>query len=166
MRIEPGTKQLLEYNIRRKNWEKWYENPDQPIKGFTLGNIILKRLVRWFWAISNYGLSTGRIFVTFLAFAFVFAAAYDLWPEFVKFTDGAKEFENPLHAFYFSIVTMTTLGFGDIAANRGSPIGQCLLMLQVILGYVMLGALITRFAILFTAGGPAGKFTEMSDETK
>ena len=23
--IDPGTKQLLEYNIRRKNWEEWYE---------------------------------------------------------------------------------------------------------------------------------------------
>jgi len=28
------------------------------------------------------------------------------------------------------------------------------------------GALITRLAILFTASGPAGKFTEMNEETK
>jgi len=27
------------------------------------------------------------------------------------------------------------------------------------LGYVLLGALVTRFAVLFTAGGPAGKFS-------
>ena len=25
VRIDPGTKQLLEYNIRRKNWEEWYK---------------------------------------------------------------------------------------------------------------------------------------------
>ena len=62
------------------------------------------------------------------------------------------------HALYFSVVTMTTLGFGDIAANPDSWLGQTLLMFQVILGYVLMGALVTRFAVLFTAGGPAGKF--------
>jgi hypothetical protein len=30
----------------------------------------------------------------------------------------------------------------------------------VILGYVLLGALVTRFAVLFTAGGPAGRFSK------
>ena len=55
---------------------------------------------------------------------------------------------------------MTTLGFGDIAANPDSWFGQTLLMIQVILGYVLLGALVTRFAVLFTAGGPAGKFAD------
>ena len=55
---------------------------------------------------------------------------------------------------------MTTLGFGDIAANPDSWTGQTLLMIQVILGYVLLGALVTRFAVLFTAGGPAGKFAD------
>ena len=55
---------------------------------------------------------------------------------------------------------MTTLGFGDIAANPDSWAGQLLLMAQVIFGYVLLGALVTRFAVLFTAGGPAGKFSD------
>ncbi len=54
---------------------------------------------------------------------------------------------------YFSIVTMTTLGFGDMYANKGSIAGHVILALQVILGYVLLGALVTRFAVLFTAGG-------------
>ena len=66
------------------------------------------------------------------------------------------------HALYFSVVTMTTLGFGDIAANPDSWDGQALLMFQVILGYVLLGALVTRFAVLFTAGGPAGRFPRES----
>ena len=55
---------------------------------------------------------------------------------------------------------MTTLGFGDIAANPDSWQGQVLLMVQVIFGYVLLGALVTRFAVLFTSGGPAGNFAE------
>ena len=55
---------------------------------------------------------------------------------------------------------MTTLGFGDMYANPTSWVGHILLMVQVILGYVLLGALVTRFAVLFTAGGPAGKFAD------
>jgi len=42
--------------------------------------------------------------------------------------------------------------------------GHALLALQVILGYVLLGALVTRFAVLFTAGGPAGKFADEKKE--
>ena len=45
-------------------------------------------------------------------------------------------------------------------ANKGSIAGQVILALQVILGYVLLGALVTRFAVLFTAGGPAGRFSK------
>ena len=37
---------------------------------------------------------------------------------------------------------------------------QHLLMAQVLLGYVLLAALVTRFAVLFTAGGPAGDFSD------
>ena len=55
---------------------------------------------------------------------------------------------------------MTTLGFGDMFANAQSIWGHILLTFQVILGYVLFGALITRLAVLFTAGGPAGKFAD------
>jgi hypothetical protein len=59
---------------------------------------------------------------------------------------------------------MTTLGFGDMYAGSHSLIGglfeHALLAFQVILGYVLVGASITGFAVLFTAGGPAGKFAD------
>ena len=59
---------------------------------------------------------------------------------------------------------MTTLGFGDMYANAHSFVrglfGHVLLALQVLLGYVLLAALVTRFAVLFTAGGPAGTFAD------
>ncbi len=51
-------------------------------------------------------------------------------------------------------------GFGDMYAQANSVWGHFLLMIQVLLGYVMLGALVTRFAVLFTAGGPAGEFSK------
>jgi len=159
LRIYPNIKQLLEYNIRKMNWEVWYKkNPKK------------KWLVRPFWLMSDYGLSTGRIIITFFALAFVFAAIYYVCgmlnpPGIVSSVFEGKEglvpvWLVPLRTIYFSIVTMTTLGFGDMHANCQSFLGHLLLTVQVILGYVLLGALVTRFAVLFTAGGPAGKFSK------
>ncbi len=45
---------------------------------------------------------------------------------------------------YFSIVTFTTLGFGDIQPGNGP--GLFWVSLEVIIGYVMLGGLISIFA--------------------
>lgn len=184
LRIDPATKQLLEYNVRRRNWEQWYKEHSK-----------LKCLVKPFWLMSDYGMSTWRIILTFLILAIIFATVY--------FTCGAVDFyclgikdqpgivndlfvpataEKPissiyygviiyLRSVYFSVVTMTTLGFGDMFANTASFglrwwLGHILLIIQVILGYVLLGALVTRFAVLFTAGGPAGKFEKVNKKSK
>jgi hypothetical protein len=153
VRIDSATKGLLECNIRRMNWEEWYKKHP---------------LLRWpvwlFWLISDYGLRTWRIIVTFFGLVIVFGVVYWLWPSFVMVNGQLGDIRGFWHALYFSVVTMTTLGFGDIAANPDSWAGQTLLILQVILGYVLLGALVTRFAVLFTAGGPAGKFADEKEE--
>ena len=47
-----------------------------------------------------------------------------------------------------------------IPANPDNWCGQVLLMVQVVFGYVLLGALITRLAVLFTGDGPAGRFAK------
>jgi len=47
-----------------------------------------------------------------------------------------------------------------------SVLGHLLLTVQVILGYVLLGALITRLAVLFTSDGPAGSFYEDGQKDK
>jgi len=160
-RIDPGTKQLLEYNIRRKNWEVWYKE-----------HLLLKWPVRWFWCLSDYGISTWRVIIWFLVLSLLFATIYAncaYWRPLGIVSNLEVEPHLPMwHYFlllllrpiYFSIVTMTTLGFGDMYANAQSIWGHILLSLQVILGYVLLGALVTRFAVLFTAGGPAGRFAD------
>jgi hypothetical protein len=157
LRIYPKMRQLLEFNIRRLNWEQWYRGKSMK-KWMTKMHQLLTLTVRLFWLVSDYGLSTWRIIFTFFALAFVFAVIYWLWPRFVLVNGIVGDIKGFVHALYFSVVTMTTLGFGDIAANPDNWKGQALLMVQVILGYVLLGALVTRFAVLFTAGGPAGKF--------
>lgn len=45
--------------------------------------------------------------------------------------------------FYYSIVTFTTLGFGDITPTTLCT--ELLVMIEVILGYIMLGGLISIF---------------------
>jgi uncharacterized protein YjbI with pentapeptide repeats len=171
VRVDTGTKQLLEYNIRRMNWEQWYEEHPRlrfPVKGF--------------WQISDYGLSTRQIITLFFKLVILFAVIYYVWGSIDHYLMGVQNRPGivsnlfvdryglkiawwlvPLRTLYFSIVTMTTLGFGDMYANAHSFWGHILLSIQVVLGYVLLGALVTRFAVLFTAGGPAGNF---SDEMK
>ncbi|MFL5624536.1 MAG: pentapeptide repeat-containing protein [Ktedonobacteraceae bacterium] len=122
--------------------------------------------------VSDYGSSTTRLLLTFLSMSLLFAFLYLIptipapqwafWPTvdhpFVqgldKYHEGDKSVVIPvgnrcLRALYFSIVTMTTLGFGDISAHPASAWGHILVMAQVVIGYVLLGALITRLAILF-----------------
>lgn len=152
-RIDPGTKQILEYNIRRMNWEEWYRGKSDK-KWRKITRQLVTCPIRWFWWMSNYGRSTLRIILTFFILAIVFAVIYWLWPSCVMVNWVVGDIRGFVHALYFSVVTMTTLGFGDIAANPDSWGGQVLLMVQVILGYALLGALVTRFAILFTTGGP------------
>ena len=167
-RIDAGTKQLLKYNIRRRNWEDWYERGPWCIR------FLKKLFIQPFWWMSDYGRSTGHVAGVFFLLAFLFAAVYmncGYWrpPGIVRNLVVQPEIGEaawhyflraPVRAVYFSIVTMTTLGFGDMYANKGSIAGHVILAVQVILGYVLLGALITRFAVLFTAGGPAGRFAE------
>jgi len=49
--------------------------------------------------------------------------------------------------FYFSVVTFTTLGFGDVTPLDW--VGQMCITVEVVLGYVMLGGLISIFANKF-----------------
>jgi voltage-gated potassium channel Kch len=45
---------------------------------------------------------------------------------------------------YYSVVTLTTLGYGDVVP--ASPTAQVLAMCEVVLGYVMLGGLLSIFS--------------------
>lgn len=175
-RIREKTRYLLEYNRRRMNCEDWYQQHPRlawPVKAF-------------FW-MSDYGNSTWRIIKTFFFMSICFAIVYYIWGAvdyyLVGVTDHPGIVSNlfidqhgqvlswliPLRSIYFSIVTMTTLGFGDMYANAhnywfAATLGHLLLGLQVLLGYCLLGALITRFAVLFKSGLIPGQFQEKQKE--
>ncbi len=149
----PGDPAYLERNIREISWESWSKHNGK----LSLG-------ARAFWSLSDYGASTSRLISWFFLFAFLFSIIYCL-PGIV---DGIHDNDNTpiwfvlVRSMYFSVVTMTTLGFGDIHANpEPTFVGVCghfLLSLQVLLGYFMLGALVTRLSILFQSPGAPPAF--------
>jgi hypothetical protein len=101
----------------------------------------------WFtaWGWIDYGRSLGRtaLYACFVAFAYSLFYLADMlcsWG-FVDFTSSAKSWFTP---FYYSIVTYTTLGFGDITPKHW--IGEIVVVSEVILGYTTLGLLLSILA--------------------
>ncbi len=89
------------------------------------------------WLTSDCGRSMFRwcllIFIQALFFAFLYhlvGVDYGKYP-------------TPLSPLYYSIVTLTTLGYGDVIPN--SLAGQIIAICEVITGYVMLGGLLAIF---------------------
>jgi uncharacterized protein YjbI with pentapeptide repeats len=95
-------------------------------------------MYRIWWATSDCGRSFTRwaLWVAFVAV--VFAGLYS----FVDLDFG--DHQTWLSPLYFSVVTMTTLGYGDVLP-ASSP-AQVVAMAEVILGYVALGGLLSIFA--------------------
>jgi len=151
-RIGPRLKRRLEhslvYNDRRGRWDEWYKAGPKPVR-------VLKRvLVGGFWWASDYGFSIKRLAKVFFALSVFFAIIYLLVPGCVVLDHAGDRgnLRGLVHALYFSIVTMTTLGFGDIAANPDSWLGQALLTVQVIIGYIILGLFVHLVGTASQAG--------------
>ncbi|MEW6442218.1 MAG: pentapeptide repeat-containing protein [bacterium] len=154
--IEPGFRVALEANIRRLSWASW-----------SARHAVAKFPVNMFWWLSDFGTSTTRVLFTFFATAVIFAFVYAALPELTNNLGGhlaGSRTGGPaltaLRALYFSIVTMTTLGFGDIHANPISKAAHILLILQVLLGYFFLAVLVTRLSIILQSPAPSAEPTQ------
>jgi voltage-gated potassium channel Kch len=86
---------------------------------------------------SDYGLSLFRYFLWVIAIIISFALVYAFVPSVIT-KPGL------LNGIYFSVVTFTTLGYGDIVPASG--VGQVLVIFEVCTGYVMGGLLVTILA--------------------
>ena len=139
---------------------KRYVADQQYIRAFNQANPVLARLWRWS---SDYGRSLALWASWSILFVFLFTIAYrfpapswmlswlaDFVPHFHQTTDAYSG--KPLTfwgCFYFSVVTFTTLGFGDVVGDNAAA--RFLVTLEVIVGYVMLGGLISIFANKFAS---------------
>jgi uncharacterized protein YjbI with pentapeptide repeats len=101
-----------------------------------------KQIFFIWWFFADCGRSLVRWAGWSLAFALLFAIVFWLLGT-DAFAAQHLEF-NFLTTFYYSVVTFTTLGFGDIIPK--TSISALCVTAEVIFGYVMLGGLITIFA--------------------
>jgi len=101
----------------------------------------------WLFLIWNLtsacGTSMARWLLCSAALVIGFGLAFSLLPnDFMLNVDSRTP--TPFTFFYYSIVIFTTLGFGDVIPR--SLLGELLVSLEVLLGYLMLGGLISIFA--------------------
>ena len=120
-----------------------------------------RKSVFFIWELTSHcgrsiGLWAAWSLFFILLFAFIYTPApgwapeswRKFWPTFEQTVSTYAG--KPLSfwsCFYFSIVSFTTLGFGDIAAANSTA--RFLVTIQVTFGYVMLGGLISIFANKF-----------------
>jgi hypothetical protein len=154
VRMIPGLRRRLEANVRRRYWNKWCER-----------HTFCQWVVRPFRWLVGYRRSMARLAAVIAGLTVVFGVVHWIGsmsnPPCVtnlRRIEGEQE-DLPEHlvairALYFSIVTTTTLGLGDIAAHPHNMTGHVLVAFQVVLSYVLLGLLIARLAVLsFQLGG-------------
>lgn len=98
---------------------------------------IFSWLYHWY---CGYGERPLRALLISIFFIFTYSLIFYC----CKLIDYAKSSETNsigwFQSLYFSIVTFTTLGFGDIIPTHG--IGQIVVAFEVILGYLLLGTLV------------------------
>jgi len=95
-------------------------------------------IYKMWWISSDCGRSVVRWSLWILLLIFLFAFIY----AHVEIDYG--EHQTWFSGIYYSVVTITTLGYGDVLP--ASFIGQIVAIAEVISGYVMLGGLISIFS--------------------
>ncbi|NQT20345.1 MAG: pentapeptide repeat-containing protein, partial [Planctomycetes bacterium] len=150
-KFDRGTS-FLHTDISRTNWAgnpllKRHVEDQQWLEAWRSSSPTRKRLY-WLWLISC---DCGRSFTVWALWSLALMAAFGLL--FLGPLKSSIEVDPGLAGdravtaftyFYYSIVTFTTLGFGDITPCDWP--GEAAVILEVIVGYVMLGGLISIFA--------------------
>jgi len=147
-RLKSGLSDTLNYNIRRNRWEEWYKS------GNFFNRLYKNLFIHLFWKISDYGRSTRRIIYIFLALAILFGLIYWFNPDIITNMHSDDTLIKIFHTISFSVVTMITLGFGSMNAAPTSLLGHITVAMQIIAGYAILAALVSRIAIMFDSDGP------------
>jgi len=106
------------------------------------------RFNKYFWYPVWYlTCDCGRSFFLFFLWCLLIAAAFGklyLWNAEAWFPEPWKW--SALTPFYYSLVTFSTLGFGDVTPRLNCWFAQLAVMVEVFLGYIGLGGLISIFA--------------------
>ena len=97
------------------------------------------------WALIDHGRSLLKVsaYATVLAmfYGFIYLSDMSFGWGIMDYSNSAETWFTP---FYYSVVTYTTLGYGDVTAN--SLLGEILVISEVIVGYFTLGLLLAILA--------------------
>jgi uncharacterized protein YjbI with pentapeptide repeats len=134
-----GTKfSNVELDVNFENQLSRYDHRFLTFLGLAQKTDILKQdsriLMVLFHLVTDYRRSYSRLLFAMLLILFFFGTLFSIFPliDFSKISD--QTFFTP---YYFSIVTFTTLGYGDIMPLNWA--GRLLCGTEAILGYIMLG---------------------------
>lgn len=98
-----------------------------------------------FWKRIDYGRSLTKPFLYAIVLSGLFGVIYffdmNLGWGLMDYSGSAQSWITP---FYYSIVTYTTLGFGDITPQHW--LGEIIVVIEVILGYTTLGLILSILA--------------------
>lgn len=97
----------------------------------------------FFWSVTS---DNGRSFWRFLFWCLAIVMFYSS----IFTVAGARWFDHTelwtwITPVYYSLVTFSTLGFGDVHPRLSTALGQFVVMTEVILGYLSLGGLVAIF---------------------
>ncbi len=115
------------------------------LKEFRESSRASKWMYYLWWATSDCGRSLTRWGLWILFLTVCFAGIYST----VGVDFGPHR--TPLSPLYFSVITFTTLGYGDVLPV--TTIGQSVAMIEVLFGYVMLGGLLSIFSNIIARRG-------------
>lgn len=172
-RVEPALSSSFACNIRRIWWHNWYKEQRslgdaywQKFKEKPLSNLTapfyyaLRRLliliVVAFWWITDYGSSTLRLLLVFGFNIVSFSILYSIFPILTNdpfIGSDAAFILKFAKSIYFSIIVMTSVGFGDVHASD-QLYSLILVSFQALTGYILLGAFLVRIGILFQGEFP------------
>jgi hypothetical protein len=93
------------------------------------------------WGWLDYGRSMWRVAAFGSGIVGCYGIIFSTWRDLLNYKDSSDTWFTPL---YFSIVTFTTLGFGDVTPK--GVVGEFLASSEVIIGYVTLGLLLAVLA--------------------
>lgn len=126
---------LLISFIRRKQYLKHFKQ-----------HSFVNKILYYIWMfISDCGQSLPRWSLASLLICLFFGFYYSSVPELFQIANDRVPSEFTF--YYYSVVTFTTLGFGDIIPI--SIFSEVAVTIEVIIGYLMLGGLISIFATKF-----------------
>lgn len=137
--VKGSSSPLLVSDIKTKQYLKHFKEHSK-----------INKVLYYIWlAISDCGQSFSRWFGISLMICFVFGFGYSFFPESFMYSEERNI--SWFTFYYYSIVTFTTLGYGEIVPNTiGTEIA---IVFEVILGYLMLGGLISIIATKFIPKG-------------